>query len=394
MLINFIIKFLTISIFYIYLYNSILSLFGLKKNKNNAFRVKNLTNFLILIPCHNEEEVIYNTLKHAYFSDYNKKLFTLCPILDNCSDNTFLETQRFLKDYPSCNCKPIFVKGGSKPKAINEATNQLKQMDFWDKFDSIVILDADNIISKDALWHFDYYHQVGEKILQCRILSHNDGSFIAKGFTSSFNLITHAFQIARNNIGLSASLSGTGFSIDKQVWEEVGFHHCTTLTEDLEFSIHSIINGFKVKFINNVYVLNQNLDEFKPSIIQRVRWCRGHMQVCIKYTPLLFAEFIKKPRIQLIDSILFLSTPPRTTLYLLANFLAGIYKINCIPLLIIGILLAYNLLYSLYCNEFKIKYFLPHIFYAFCMQFIIVIGAFSFNKTHWSKTTHKKIEDF
>lgn len=382
----------SIMLFSIYVYNSIIGVFGLFKKKHNTPKVDDKTKFLILIPCHNEEEVIYTTVKNIYNSDYDKDLFTIVPILDNCSDNSYNEVSKFTKEYSDANCMPLIVKGGSKPKAINEATKILKRTNTWNNYDSIIVIDADNIVCREMLWKFNYFHLLGEKILQCRILSHNDSTLVAKGFTSSFNLITHKLQIARNNIGLSASLCGTGFSVDRHVWDDVNFNKCESLTEDLEFSIYSIIKGYKIRFIKDVYVLNQNLEELKPSIIQRLRWCRGHMQVAIKCTPILIQSFFKKPSIQLLDSILFLTTPSRTTLYIISNTLVILSKNSIIPLWIVMFLFIYNLIYVLYCNSFKLRYSIPQLFYSICMQFIIVAGVLTYKKTHWVKTIHKKID--
>lgn len=127
------------------------------------------------------------------------------------------------------------VAGGSKPKALNCGIEYLKQHQLW-KDEYIVILDADNKVSPQMLSAFDHYHQQAD-ILQCRIRSENDESFIARGFTAAFNRSTHERQLARNNASLSASLLGTGFSIRRAVFDQVDFQHCTTLTEDLEFSV-------------------------------------------------------------------------------------------------------------------------------------------------------------
>lgn len=382
---------LVLNIFLIYLYNTIISFFAFIKKNNSVLNIKDNTKFLILIPCHNEEDVIYNTIKHIYLSDYEKQNFTIVPILDNCTDNTFNEVNKFISNYPSVNCIPISVKGGTKPKALNAATKHLKSTNQWENYDSIVVIDADNVVDKNMLRIYNSLHFKGEKILQCRILSHNDKTTVAKGFTSSFNHITYGFQISRNNIGLSASLCGTGFSINRQVWDDVGFENCSSLAEDLEFSILSIIKGYKVKFVKESYVLNQNLDEFIPSITQRLRWCRGHAQVMVNCLPKIIVSFIRKPRFQLIDSLLFLSTPSRTLLYFLANLLAITFKSYIIPLWIIVALATYNLLFMIYCNNFKVKYIIPHFCYAVSMQIIIVFGLLTYNKKNWTKTVHKKI---
>lgn len=381
-------------IFVIYLYNTTITFFSWKKpkTKKDLLNLNDKQTFSILIPCHNEEEVIEDTLNAIYNNDYNKMLYTTYIVLDNCTDSTLDKCNNFIKSHLEFNCETIIVNGGSKPKALNAATNYLKINNKWTS-DNIIVIDADNKISKTLLKTYNYYHENNYKILQCKIASLNSSSFIAKGFVSSFNTMNEGFQYARNRVGLSASLSGTGFSINRLVWDDVDFNKCDSLTEDLEFSILSIIKGYKIKFIPEDYILNQHLDSFKPSLIQRVRWCRGHMQVSIKLNKRLLLNFIKKPSFQLFDSFLFVNNPSKSVMYTIANICTLFYakQNHYILMTLIILFLIYNLIFILHCNQYRIKYILPHLFFSLCMHFIIVIGAVTWKNNVWKKTEHRKI---
>ena len=347
--------------------------------------------FSILIPSHNEEDVIYDTLQNIQKIKYPKDYFNVYIIMDNCTDNTLKEFNRFKQDYPfSTNINKIIVNGGSKPKALNKAISYLKENNLWNA-DNIIILDADNIISDTMLQSYDYYHKMYNDILQCRILSANDNNIISQGFTSSFNFMAYGFQYTRNCIGLSASLSGTGFSIKRDIFDKVGFNKCDTLTEDLEFSILCILNGYKIKYVPEEYVLNQHLESLKPSLIQRIRWCRGHMQTAMKLDKSLIKAFIKRPSFQLIDSFIFLNSPPKFIIYLIANINLLLLNIKIIPLWVLILLFAYNAFYVLRCNGYKLKYFIPHFWYSITMQISLLIGTVTYKNKQWVKTVHKKL---
>lgn len=375
-------------IFILYIYNTFLSLFAfIKKEESMESTIDEEQSFTVLIPCHNEEEVIFDTLVSLYHSQY-KNIFTYV-IADNCYDNTIGEIKRFKEIYKIKNVEVIKVQGGSKPKAISLGVQYLKEHNKWNS-DNISIIDADNRISPSLYSEFNRQHVQGYKILQSRIVSHNDTNFIAKGFTSSFNAMTEAFQYARNVIGLSASLSGTGFSINRLVWDEVGFEKCESLAEDLEFSVLSIIKGYKIKFIMSEYVLNQNLEEFVPSLVQRLRWARGYMQVSVKLTFKLAHRFLLKPSLQLFDTLIFINTPSRSFFYTLSN-IYFLTNRSYIPAWLVLLLLVYNLFFIIYANGYKIKYILPHIFFALCTSFVILYGLFTYKNKKWKKTKHKKI---
>ena len=378
--------------FGLYLYNTILTLWSFKKYEKPRSMIDSFRQtFSILIPSHNEEDVIYDTLQNIQKIKYPKDYFNVYIIMDNCTDNTLKEFNRFKQDYPfSTNINKIIVNGGSKPKALNKAISYLKENNLWNA-DNIIILDADNIISDTMLQSYDYYHKMYNDILQCRILSANDNNIISQGFTSSFNFMAYGFQYTRNCIGLSASLSGTGFSIKRDIFDKVGFNKCDTLTEDLEFSILCILNGYKIKYVPEEYVLNQHLESFKPSLIQRIRWCRGHMQTAMKLDKSLLKAFIKRPSFQLIDSFIFLNSPPKFIIYLIANINLLLLNIKIIPLWVLILLFVYNTFYVLRCNGYKLKYFIPHFWYSITMQISLLIGTVTYRNKQWVKTVHKKL---
>lgn len=389
-MINVLVVILDILIFYEF----VISLFSFKYNEKSLEEYKKAEcsqTFSILIACRNEEEVIADNLQAIYDNNYSKLLYSVYVFADNCTDNTAGVCRDFLQSHPDFNLTVVEVQGGSKPKALNLGIKYIKDKGLW-KDDNIVILDADNKISTDFLVAYNYYHQESP-ILQCRILSDNDSSIIAKSFTSSFNTTTHRRQIARNNVHLSGSLSGTGFSINRHVFDEVDFQHCSTLTEDLEFSIMSILKGYSVRFINEQYVLNQNLDEIKPSITQRVRWCRGHMQTSIKLNSEVIKAFCHRPRWQYIDSFLFINSPSITVINTVIFSIVMIFNTDIsIWLIVINIIIfVYNLIYNLYCNKWSLVHLLTGVHFTFFMYFAIMFGTFTYRNNTWAKTTHKQI---
>lgn len=378
-----------------YYYNTFLTFFGwhYKDEKLDKLEVKQEQTFKILIACHNEEQVIADNLKAIYNSTYNKNKYSVSVICDNCQDKTEEEVWKFALEHEDMKLTTVVVKGGSKPKALNLAIGKLKETGEWYKYNNVIVLDADNKISPTMLSTYNKLHNNGHKILQCRILSDNDDSFIAKGYTSAFNNMAYSFQIARNRLGLSGSLSGTGFSVDREVFDKVDFLKCHTLTEDLEFSIHCILNGFKIKYVHSEYVLNQNLDSFKPSIVQRIRWNRGTHAVSKELRGKVFKKFLKERKWQYLDSLIFITCPSRSLIYIIAIILSFI-TINKVPtcLAILNILLAiYNIIFIVRGNKWKLQYLLPHIFYSITMMFLIPYGALTYKNTKWAKTKHVKI---
>jgi cellulose synthase/poly-beta-1,6-N-acetylglucosamine synthase-like glycosyltransferase len=57
------------------------------------------------------------------------------------------------------------------------------------------------------------------------------------------------------------------------------------LTEDIEFSIDTVVRGGKIGYCANAMVYDESTEDFKQSWNQRLRWSKGFYQVIGKYGP-------------------------------------------------------------------------------------------------------------
>lgn len=373
-----------------YYYNIIISIFSINPyiRKVPYENYPDIQTFDVMIPCHNEEQVILDTLKCIYDCTYDRRKYMVHVIADNCTDKTVAICQLFQTIRSDFNMDIIEVNGGSKPKSINLALQKIGCYG-----DNIVFIDADNKVSSNMFNAFNYYHIKRNPILQGRIASDNHSSVVSKGFKSAFSNMRYSFQIARNQIGLSGSLCGTCFSINKKVFDEVGFDRCDSLVEDLEFSIMAILKGYSIKYIDDIYVLNQNVDDFKASVKQRIRWNSGHAYVSCKLSKDILKEFFKNPSLQLFDSFMFLNSPSRSLLYILILLLSPFYVYFVSPVfaMVNLITLLYQFGFILYTNDWDIRFVIPHVLYSLTMIILLPIGWFKRNTKTWVKTTHVKI---
>ena len=76
----------TITIFW--LYQLIVSLCSLVKIKDKPLKVNKDHKFMAIIPAHNEEAVVANLVESLKKQNYNKELYDIYVIADNCTDNT------------------------------------------------------------------------------------------------------------------------------------------------------------------------------------------------------------------------------------------------------------------------------------------------------------------
>lgn len=284
------------------LYNVIISLFGIYKKKNLEV-IAPKKNFALLVAAHNEEAVISDIIVSLKRLEYPKELYDIFVIADNCDDNTAKNArdkgaivyERFDKD----------KKG--KGFALEWMFSKIFKMD--KKYDSVVIFDADNLASKNFLNEMNKKLCEGYKVVQGYLDSKNPkDTWITACYSISFWQNNRMFQLARNNMGISSQLGGTGLCIDTEILRELGWG-ATCLTEDLEFTCKLISNGEKVGFAHDAVVYDEKPLTLVQSWRQRRRWMQGYADVSSRYFFKLLKKGIKSRSLTAIDCAIYTVQP-------------------------------------------------------------------------------------
>lgn len=247
--------------------------------------------FAIIIPAHNEEKVIGKLVKNLASLDYPRQLYDIYVVADRCTDRTAevareegaVVWERF--DNRSCGKGRVLEYALSR---LGFTRGQAHQ------YDAAVFFDADNLVSANFLQAMNNRLLEGEKVIQSFIDSKNpDDSWVASSFSITFWLNNRFVLLARHNLGLSAGLAGTGMCISKEVLNRIGWS-TVTLTEDLEFSIQALLEGYRTSFAVEARVFDEKPITFMASCRQRLRWARGQLNVAVRYIPsLLFQGLVE-----------------------------------------------------------------------------------------------------
>ena len=78
-------------------------------------------------------------------------------------------------------------------------------------------------------------------------------------------------------------MSGTGFFIAADILKAAGGWKWHLLTEDIEFSAASIIDGVRISYCPTAVLYDEQPITFRQSWRQRMRWAKGFYQVLGKY---------------------------------------------------------------------------------------------------------------
>lgn len=235
----------------------------------------------ILIPAHNEEIVMGETLEAMLALDYPQERLEIIVINDGSTDGT----QDIVEEYARRNSRivlfnvPIGEGGKGKSRALNLGVKAARS-------DFIAIYDADNTPAPNAL-----------KYLAAQLLLHPEiGAVLGKFrtvnkhrnlLTRFINIETLSFQsilqAGRWLLLKIATLPGTNFIIRKAVIEQLGGWDEEALTEDLELSIRMYLRQWRIKYIPYALTYEQEPERWGVWLQQRTRWVRGNNYVARKF---------------------------------------------------------------------------------------------------------------
>ena len=302
-----------------WLYQLLISVCSLVKLKDKPLKVKKDHRFMAIIPAHNEEAVVGNLIESLKNQSYNKELYDIYVIADNCTDRT----AQIARDAGAIVYERFDPEKKTKGFALDWFLQQKIKEDA--PYDAFCVFDADNIVDKDFIKNMNKKLCQGEDVVQgYRDIKNPTDSWITAGYALFYWTMHRFYHLARYNVGLSPLLNGTGFMVRFDVIKPDGWK-TVTLTEDIEFSLQRIIKGKRLGWATDAIVYDEQPVGFKQSWSQRSRWTVGHMQCIKEYTKKLGLAIKENKSMVNVDGFLYIvgSIPMFiiTIVLLLTNFL-------------------------------------------------------------------------
>ncbi len=277
-----------ILIWFMIAYQFVLTVFGfinyvksMKEQKHVDAQTLDYPTCAILIPAHNEEKVIGATVASMLKLNYPKNKLRIIVVNDGSTDGTKKIVEGYRKHDQRVELFniPAGEGGKGKSRALNLGVKHVSA-------DVIAIFDADNTPEENSL-----------RYLVAQLLLHKElGGVIGKFRTvnKNHNLLTRfinvetlsfqsILQAGRWQMQSIATLPGTNFVMWGWLIRELGGWDEEALTEDSELSIRIYEAGYKIKYIPYAITYEQEPQEWKVWIKQRMRWVRGNNYVLSKF---------------------------------------------------------------------------------------------------------------
>lgn len=265
------------SVVFVGIYLNVFLLLLLFKNRNRLFEVKKpsrLPKVSVLIPAHNEEKSIAQTLNSVLALDYPSNKLEIIVIDNGSTDNTSEVVRKFKA------VKLLRLPRPGKAYALNEGLKIAKG-------ELISILDADTTVSKDCLKKMVGFFEdknVGAVSTHVKVDS-------SKGFLATLqNIEYHFAALSKKLISYLDSLyvvPGTLSLIRADIIKKIRFND-DTLTEDMDVAITIHKKGYKIVNCLDATAFTIIPKSLKKITKQRIRWYRGFIENTFKHSDVLF----------------------------------------------------------------------------------------------------------
>ncbi|MDP4186051.1 MAG: glycosyltransferase family 2 protein [Bacteroidota bacterium] len=234
----------------------------------------------IQLPIFNEYYVVDRLLDNISRMQYPKDRLEI-QVLDDSTDETVEVVRKKVEEIRQQGIDIVHVhrtnRSGFKAGALKEGI-EIAKGEFFAIFDADFLPDDDFLINTMA-----YFKDPKVAVVQTRWGHINkDYSILTK--IQAFALDTHFTieQRGRNSKGYFLNFNGTGGIWRKEAIYDAGNWNADTLTEDLDLSYRAQINGWKVKYLENI-ISNAELPITMSAIKgQQFRWTKGGAQNLVK----------------------------------------------------------------------------------------------------------------
>ncbi|BAZ16531.1 putative glycosyl transferase [Calothrix sp. NIES-4071] len=275
------------------------------------------SNVAILVPAHNEESVIGNTLKNLKSTSPQYKIIV---IADNCTD----ATAQIARDAGVT----VIERQDSQNKGKGYALDYGLQFLDLNPPEVVVFVDADCLVERNAITLLTSKAMTTSRPVQATYLmekplqptprdSISAFAFKVKNFVRSCGLV---------RMNLPCLLAGTGMAFPWSVIRSIDLAN-SDIVEDMKLGLDLTIAGYPPIFCPEARVIGSLPQSSKTAKNQRTRWEHGHIQTLLTYVPKLIRASINQKRFDLFCSALDLCIPP------LSLFVAIWFGVMCISLL-------------------------------------------------------------
>jgi biofilm PGA synthesis N-glycosyltransferase PgaC len=229
----------------------------------------------ILVPCHNEELVIRDTIDHLASNNYPN--YDIIAIDDGSSDRTGELLKELAGQYERLRVVSL-TRNYGKAKALR-AGALASQSEF------LMCIDADALLDRNALFwmmqHFLAGPRVGAVTGNPRVLNRN--GLLPRIQIGEFSAIVGMIKRTQRSLGRLFTVSGVNACYRKAAVHQVGYWSSETVTEDVDISWRLQLRHWDIRYEPKALTWILVPETLRALWRQRLRWAKGGFEAATRY---------------------------------------------------------------------------------------------------------------
>ena len=222
----------------------------------------------VIVPAHNEAMVVGRCVRSILASA--EPDVTVYVIAHNCTDSTADRAQA-----AGAHVFRLQDGVGGKGTALDFGMTAAIE----EGAEAVLVVDADSIAGPRMIAHVAAAFASGVEALQCRYEVSNAGANPRTQLAAlAFLGINVLRPLGRSRLGLSCGIFGNGFGMRAETLGRVPYV-ANSLVEDLEYHLHLVRAGVRVRFLNEVAVYGEMPESSAAATSQRARWEGGRIRM-------------------------------------------------------------------------------------------------------------------
>ena len=235
-----------------------------------------------VIPARNEAAVVGKLVESLLKQDYPRELFDIYVVPNNCRDDTEAVAR-------AAGAEILHVEGPITAKG-DVLRGAFAQLSPTGRYDAYCVFDADNLVDARFFSNVNDALLAGYHVAQGYRDSKNPFDTWVSGSMSAFYwFMSRFYNESRARMGMNCHLNGTGFMVSDEAIRVIGWN-THSLTEDLEFTALCALNDYKIGWMPEARIYDEQTSSFWVSCVQRRRWTSGSLQCMRHYVPKLLKK--------------------------------------------------------------------------------------------------------
>lgn len=225
----------------------------------------------IMIPAHNEQDVIRETVENILEMEYDK--FEVIVIDDRSEDDTKNVLYELEREYEKVK---VLIRDKDAFPGKSAVLNEAMQ---FAAGEAILVFDADARVKPDFLSNLIKPLSNGEigAVQARKVIINRNHNLLTQCQDNELALDTH-FQVGRDAVKGAVELRGNGELIRREALEDINGWNNYTITDDLDMSTRLHIKGWDIRFCPDVCVYEEGVVSVFALLKQRRRWVEGSIR--------------------------------------------------------------------------------------------------------------------